>query len=134
MIDISLTGTRDVVHGRVPWPLQEPSGTIVTIASAGGLLPNAAGLTSYATSKGGVSALSKALAAELAPKIRVNTVCPGVVDTPMADGFRENIGNYALKCLADPVEIAQAILFLTSQESSYVTGATLAVDGGRSFH
>ena len=52
----------------------------------------------------------------------------------MADGVRTNTGNYAMKRLADPIEIAQAILFLTSRESSYVTGVALAVDGGRSFH
>jgi NAD(P)-dependent dehydrogenase (short-subunit alcohol dehydrogenase family) len=57
-----------------------------------------------------------------------------MVDTPMADGFRGNVGNYALKRIADPSEIARAILFLTSSESSYVTGAALAADGGRSFH
>ncbi|WP_256469840.1 MULTISPECIES: SDR family oxidoreductase [unclassified Bradyrhizobium] len=47
---------------------------------------------------------------------------------------RGNVGNYALKRLADPAEIARAILFLTCEDSSYVTGAALAVDGGRSFH
>ncbi|MNG37670.1 3-alpha-(or 20-beta)-hydroxysteroid dehydrogenase [compost metagenome] len=57
-----------------------------------------------------------------------------MVDTPMADGYRANVSNYALKRLADPSEIAAAILFLTSMESSYVTGTALAVDGGRSFH
>ena len=66
--------------------------------------------------------------------IRANTVCPGLVDTPMAEGVQGNVGNYALRRLAQPVEIANAILFLTSSESSYVTGAALAVDGGRSFH
>lgn len=75
-----------------------------------------------------------ALAAELAPAIRANTVCPGLVDTPMAVGVQSNVGNYTLRRLAQPIEIAQAILFLTSAESSYVTGAALAVDGGRSFH
>ncbi len=134
VIDINLTGTYNVVHRCIPWLLQAPSATVVTIASAAGLMPNAAGLTAYAASKGGVIALSKALAAELAPKIRVNTVCPGMVDTAMADGFRGNVGNYALNRLADPVEIANAILFLTSKESSYVTGSALAADGGRSFH
>ena len=52
----------------------------------------------------------------------------------MADGFRANVGNYALKRIADPDEIASVILFLTSADGSYVTGATLAADGGRSFH
>ena len=52
----------------------------------------------------------------------------------MADGVRANAGNHALGRLAEPIEIAHAILFLTSAESSYVTGAALAADGGRSFH
>jgi NAD(P)-dependent dehydrogenase (short-subunit alcohol dehydrogenase family) len=57
-----------------------------------------------------------------------------MVDTLMADGYGANVGNYALRRLADPLEIARAILFLTSTDSSYVTGATLAADWGRSFH
>jgi NAD(P)-dependent dehydrogenase (short-subunit alcohol dehydrogenase family) len=57
-----------------------------------------------------------------------------MVDTPMAEAFKGNVGSYALKRLADADEIARAILFLTSADSSYVTGAALAVDGGRSFH
>jgi NAD(P)-dependent dehydrogenase (short-subunit alcohol dehydrogenase family) len=52
----------------------------------------------------------------------------------MADGYRDNAMHYALKRLATPEEIAQVILFLTSRESSYVTGAALAADGGRTFH
>jgi NAD(P)-dependent dehydrogenase (short-subunit alcohol dehydrogenase family) len=134
LIDVNLTGTYIVTRACLPWLTENASATVVNIASAQGLLPNAPGHTAYAASKGGVVNLSRALAAELAPKIRVNTVCPGMVDTPMADGFRANVGNYALKRLADPNEIARAILFLTCQDSSYITGAALAVDGGRSFH
>ncbi|KIC62263.1 SDR family NAD(P)-dependent oxidoreductase [Pseudarthrobacter phenanthrenivorans] len=134
VIDINLTGTYNVLRGAIPWLSQEASSTIVTIASAAGLLPNAPGYSAYAASKGGVIALTKALAAELAPAVRVNTVCPGMVDTAMADGYRGNVGNYALNRLADPVEIARAILFLSTPESSYITGAALAADGGRSFH
>lgn len=133
-LDVNLTGTYLVVRGCLPWMMKEPTATVVNIASAAGLLPNAPGLTAYAASKGGVVNLTRAMAAELAPRIRVNSVCPGMVDTPMADGFRANVGNYALKRIADPLEIARAILYLTSTESSYVTGATLPVDGGRSFH
>jgi len=106
----------------------------VNIASGQGLLPNVPGRSAYAASKGAVVNLTRALAAEWAPAIRANSVCPGLVDTPMADGVRANAGNYALRRLAEPIEIANAILFLTSAESSYVTGAALAADGGRSFH
>jgi NAD(P)-dependent dehydrogenase (short-subunit alcohol dehydrogenase family) len=134
ILEVNLTGTYIVVRGCLPWLMRQAGATIVNIGSAQGLLPNAPGFSAYAASKGGVVNLSRALAAELAPAVRVNCVCPGMVDTPMADGYRANVGNYALKRLADPVEIARAILFLTSGESSYVTGATLAADGGRSFH
>ncbi|WHO82655.1 SDR family NAD(P)-dependent oxidoreductase [Rhizobium leguminosarum] len=134
VIDVNLSGTFFVIQACLPWLKSNDFSTVVNVASGAGLLPNAPGLAAYAASKGGVIALTKALAADLAPNIRVNCVCPGMVDTPMADGFRANVGNYALKRIADPAEIARAMLFLTSSESSYVTGATLAVDGGRTFH
>jgi NAD(P)-dependent dehydrogenase (short-subunit alcohol dehydrogenase family) len=134
ILEVNLTGTYIVARCCIPWMVKEQRSTIVNIASAQGLLPNAPGHSAYAASKGGVVNLTRALAAELAPNIRVNSVCPGMVDTPMADGYRANVDNYALKRLAAPEEIAQALLFLTSAESSYVTGAALAVDGGRSFH
>jgi NAD(P)-dependent dehydrogenase (short-subunit alcohol dehydrogenase family) len=134
-LDINLTGTYIVVRSCLPWLTKSPGvSTIVNIASGQALLPNAPNRTAYAASKGGVLNLTRALAAELAPAVRANCVCPGLVDTPMAEGVQGNVGNYALKRLARPDEIARAILFLTSTESSYVTGAALAVDGGRSFH
>jgi NAD(P)-dependent dehydrogenase (short-subunit alcohol dehydrogenase family) len=110
-----------------------PFATIVNIASGQGLLPNSPNMTAYATSKGGVVNLTRALAAELAPSIRVNSICPGMVDTPMTAGLQREVDRYALKRIAEPLEIAQ-ILFLTSTESSFVTGAALAVGGGRTFH
>ena len=134
VLDINLTGGYIVARACLPWLLEARDATIVNIGSGQALLPNTPGRTAYAASKGGVINLTRSLAAELAPSIRVNSVCPGLVDTPMADGVRTNTGNYAMKRLADPIEIAQAILFLTSRESSYVTGVALAVDGGRSFH
>lgn len=134
VVEVNLTGTYIVTRACLPWLTRGAGATVVNIASAQGLLPNAPGFTAYAASKGGVVNLTRALAAELAPGIRVNSVSPGMVDTPMADGYRANTGNYALKRLADPLEIARVILFLTSSEASYVTGAAVAADGGRSFH
>jgi NAD(P)-dependent dehydrogenase (short-subunit alcohol dehydrogenase family) len=134
VLEVNLTGTYIVVRCCLPWLKQATHSTIVNVGSGQSLLPNSPDRTAYSASKGGVLNLTRALAAELAPAIRANTVCPGLVDTPMAAGVQGNVGNYALGRLAHPVEIAQAILFLTSSESSYVTGAALAVDGGRSFH
>ena len=134
VLDINLTGMYIVIRECLPWLKRSSEATIVNIASAQGLLPNSPNYTAYATSKAGVINLSRALAAELAPEIRVNSICPGMVDTPMADGVRANTSNYALNRLAHPVEIAKTILFLSSSDSSYVTGVTLAADGGRTFH
>jgi NAD(P)-dependent dehydrogenase (short-subunit alcohol dehydrogenase family) len=134
VLDVNLTGIYIVVRCCLPWLTKAPFATIVNIASGQGLLPNTPNMTAYAASKGGVVNLTRALAAELAPSIRVNTVCPGMVDTPMTAGLQRQMDRYAMKRIADPLEIAHAILFLTSAESSFVTGAALAVDGGRTFH
>jgi NAD(P)-dependent dehydrogenase (short-subunit alcohol dehydrogenase family) len=118
-------------------------GTIVNVSSGMGLLPNLPNNTAYGATKGGLISFSKALAAEVGPRIRVNAVCPGVTLTPMTApilaGYDDPsdapfTAQYALKRVADPLEIAQAILFLTSDESSFVTGTAMAVDGGRTFH
>jgi NAD(P)-dependent dehydrogenase (short-subunit alcohol dehydrogenase family) len=134
VLDVNLTGTYIVIRCCLPWLAKAPFATIVNIASGQGLLPNTPNMSAYAASKGGVVNLTRALAAELAPSIRVNTVCPGMVDTPMTAGLQRELNRYAMKRIADPLEIAQAILFLTGTESSFVTGAALAVDGGRTFH
>jgi NAD(P)-dependent dehydrogenase (short-subunit alcohol dehydrogenase family) len=134
VLDVNLTGTYLVTRSFLPWLTRESAASVVNIASAQGLLPNSPGYTAYAASKGGIIALTKALAAELAPQVRVNCISPGMVDTAMADGHRDAATNYALKRIADPSEIAAALLFLTSTDASYVTGSVLAVDGGRAFH
>jgi NAD(P)-dependent dehydrogenase (short-subunit alcohol dehydrogenase family) len=134
VIDVNLTGIYIVVRCCLPWLMKAPAATVVNIASGQGLLPNSPEMTAYAASKGGVVNLTRALAAELAPAIRVNSVCPGVVNTPMTAGGQRDVSPYALKRVADPLEIAHALLFLTGAESSFVTGAALAVDGGRTFH
>jgi len=134
VIEINMTAPYLIIRCCLPWLKKARLATIVNLGSGQSLLPNSPDRSAYSASKGGVLNLTRALAAELAPGIRANTVCPGLVNTPMAKGVEGNTGNYALKRLAEPEEIARAILFLTSEESSYVTGAALAVDGGRSFH
>jgi NAD(P)-dependent dehydrogenase (short-subunit alcohol dehydrogenase family) len=142
-ISVNLTGTFLCVQAAAPFLRQAGQATIVNIGSGVGLLPTGGGSTAYAASKGGVIAMTRSLAAELAPSIRVNVVCPGAVETPMTEGtLRDATGSlvpaivsrYALGRPAVPDEIAAAILFLTSHESSFVTGVSLAVDGGRTFH
>jgi NAD(P)-dependent dehydrogenase (short-subunit alcohol dehydrogenase family) len=141
---VNLTGTFLVIQAAAPLLLAagKPA-TIVNIGSGVGITPTGPGSTAYVASKGGVIAMTKALAMELAPSVRVNVVCPGMVETPMTQGFLRNaagavepdlLNRYALRRPAAPEEIAAAILFLTSAEASFVTGIVLPVDGGRTFH
>ncbi|MDG2003951.1 MAG: SDR family NAD(P)-dependent oxidoreductase [Novosphingobium sp.] len=132
-----------ICKAALPHMRKAPSGTIVNIASGQGLLPNAPGNTIYAGTKGGLIAFSKNLAVEAAPNIRVNAVCPGVTNTPMASHLFDQyddpsdapfVQQYTLKRVAEPIELANSILFLSSDESSYITGSAVAVDGGRCFH
>jgi NAD(P)-dependent dehydrogenase (short-subunit alcohol dehydrogenase family) len=144
---VNLTGTFLVVQAAAPKLLAAgaagAAASIVTIGSGVGITPTGPGSTAYVASKGGVIAMTKVLAMELAPTVRVNVVCPGAVETPMTQGFLRNAAGeidpvwaarYALRRPATAAEIASAILFLTSAEASFVTGVTLPVDGGRTFH
>ncbi|RAH97817.1 short-chain dehydrogenase [Acuticoccus sediminis] len=141
---VNLTGPMRVCRYALPH-MSAAGGTIVNVASAAGLSPLAR-RAAYCSSKAGLIMLGKTLAKELAPAgIRVNTVCPGAVDTPLFRTSYENDADpgaaleairdrYALHRVAEPHELADAILYLTSDESSYVTGTAFAVDGGRTFH
>lgn len=137
VMSVNLDGTFLVCRACLPWLQQAPFATIVNIASGQALLPGPS-LAAYAASKGGVLTLTRALAVELAPRIRVNAICPGIVDTPMVAGSvrdaAPDLSRYALRRMGTALEIAQTLLFLTSRESAFVTGAALAVDGGRTFH
>lgn len=140
---VNITAPYRICRAALPYLQAQEGSSIVNIASGEGLLPSAAGTVVYSASKGGLLAFTRALAAGLAPKVRVNAVCPGLTDTPgmapylhgndptMAQAFANR---YALKRAADPSEIAEAIAFLASSEASYITGITLAADGGRTYH
>lgn len=140
VIDVNLTGTFNVCRAALPHLRAAGAGTIVNLSSGQGLQPFKQ-RAAYAASKAGVISFSKSIAMEWAPVVRVNTVCPGAVDTPMVRGgytaeqLSAQVGpRYALERIGEAQEIALAALYLTSAESSFVTGITLAVDGGRSYH
>jgi NAD(P)-dependent dehydrogenase (short-subunit alcohol dehydrogenase family) len=140
VLEVNLTGTFVVCRACLPHLRAAGTGTIVNLSSGQGLQPFLR-RSAYAASKAGVIAFSKSIAMEWAPVIRVNTICPGAVDTPMVragyseEVLRTQVGpRYALGRIGEPIEIAQAALYLSSSESSFVTGIVLAVDGGRSYH
>jgi NAD(P)-dependent dehydrogenase (short-subunit alcohol dehydrogenase family) len=142
---VDLTGPMLVCHAALPAMKEAGRGTIVNIASGAALRPLEQ-RTAYCAAKAGLVMLGKTLAVDLAPyHIRVNAICPGIIDTPLfraswagaADPEAELariLDRYVIKRPGRPEEIAQAALYLTSDESSFVTGAALAVDGGRTFH
>lgn len=138
-LDINLTGPYRVCHAALRHLRDSGGATIVNISSAVGIQPLLR-RSAYAASKGGLIAFGKVLALELAPAIRVNTVLPGAIDTPMVHNsftgpaLDQVVARYALKRLGRAEEVAEAVLFLTSGESGFVTGATLTVDGGRTFY
>lgn len=145
VIGVNLTAPMLVCRAALPALRAAGHGTIVAVASGAALrpLPNR---TAYCAAKAGVVMFCKSLAIELSPgNIRVNAICPGIVDTPMwraswsgaADPDAELamiLDRYVIKRVGQPREIADAALFLTSDESSYMTGTAIAVDGGRTFH
>lgn len=145
IIAVNLTGPMLVMQAAYPHLKAAGGGTIVNVSSGAGLSP-LKHRTAYCGSKAGLQMASKALAMEAAEfGIRVNTICPGAVETELfrssIDGAADPVAayeavraRYALQRVAAPDEIAAAILWLTSAESSYVTGTAIAVDGGRTFH
>lgn len=133
-IDINLTSawlvTREVA------PVMQKQGAIVNLTSTVGLLGSQYVLA-YSCAKNGIVALTKSFAKELAPSIRVNAVAPSNVMTDMTKGAGKALIDRMreatpLKRIAEPVELAKAILFLASDDASYITGETLVVDGGYS--
>ncbi|MDN3567382.1 SDR family NAD(P)-dependent oxidoreductase [Paeniroseomonas aquatica] len=115
-------------------------GSIVNLASAAGLVPRP-NYSAYGASKGGLIMLTRTLALDLAAEnIRVNAICPGAIATPMlaptiADADEAAIlARYAMRRFGTAEEVANLVLFLTSSEASYVTGAAYTVDGGSAFH
>ncbi len=119
---------------------KQKKGVIVNIASIamGQVGIGFATLTHYCASKGGIVAMAETLALELAPyNIRVNTVAPGLIDTPMVASIKQDpktmegiLSRIPLRRAGNPEEVSNLVLFLASDESSYMTGSVMVVDGG----
>jgi NAD(P)-dependent dehydrogenase (short-subunit alcohol dehydrogenase family) len=121
---------------------KQGSGAIVNCSSLGGLV-GAAGRGTYHAAKHGVLGLTKSAALEYAPKgIRINAVCPGIIETPMvagmlatqAEAMKELMKDVPIARLGRAEEIADAVLWLCSPAASFVVGHALAVDGGFTIH
>lgn len=135
VISINLKGTYNCIRHVARIMMKQRSGHIVNMASVVGLCGNV-GQVNYAASKGGVIALTKAAAKELAARgINVNAVAPGFIDTKMTQELSEDVKQSALnsiplKHFGSVEDVAHCVEFLCSEESSYITGQVIAVDGG----
>ncbi len=137
VIDVNLTGVMLCAREAARQMVEEGhGGTIVNFASIAAYAPSP-GIMDYCVSKVGVIMLTRCFAAEFGQHgIRVNAVAPGPIDTPMTESLQrigqlqQQGGALPLGRMAQPEEVAEAVLFFTSDRSSYVTGKTLGVDGG----
>jgi len=137
-LDINLTGVFLCCKHGLPRLLAAGGGSIVNMGSISGLVGSATSQIAYAATKGGVIALSRDIAVEFARRnVRCNALCPGPVETPLAlqlyadeAAWQRRRVHIPAGRLGLPSEIAQAALFLASDDSSWVTGTCLVVDGG----
>ena len=143
VIGVNLTGVFLCMKHALRHMKQQGSGSIINMSSGGAGINAFPGVPAYAASKGGVTVLTKGAALEVADQgIRVNAVCPGMIDTPMMSNIVDQLDAQGLdgqhfvdhvqpnNRLGTPREIANAVLFLASDEASLITGIPLLVDGG----
>ncbi|TCS60433.1 SDR family NAD(P)-dependent oxidoreductase [Primorskyibacter sedentarius] len=136
VMDLNLTSTFLMVKACLP---HLKSGAIVNIASQAGRDGGGPGAVAYATSKGAVMTMTRGLAKELGPDIRVNALCPGMIDTDFHNIFtkpevRKNVENASpLKRQGSPEDIGNLVAYLASEESAFITGANIDINGGMLF-
>lgn len=135
VVNVNLKGTFNITKKVIPYMKKENSGNIINISSISGLYGNI-GQINYSATKAGIVGMTYTLAKELGKNnIRVNAVAPGFTETDMVKEIPERITEkikekIILKRFAKPYEIANAILFLADESSSYITGTIINVDGG----
>lgn len=135
VIDINLVGTFNVTRNIVPYMVKQRSGRIINIASVVGIVGNA-GQSNYSASKAGIIGFTKSLAKELSSRnILVNAVAPGFIETKMTDILNETVkesilSQIPLGRMGTPSEVANVVKFLSEEDSSYITGQVINIDGG----
>lgn len=135
VIDVNLVGTFNVTKNVINHMLKARSGRIINISSVVGVSGNA-GQTNYAASKAGIIGFTKSLAKEVASRgILVNAVAPGFIQTSMTEVLKDDVKeeiakNIPLKRMGTAQDVANCVKFLSSEDSSYITGQVLHVDGG----
>ncbi len=135
VINVNLKGVFNCTQAIAPLMVAQGSGAIISASSVVGVYGNY-GQTNYVASKAGVIGMTKVWARELGPKgVRVNAVAPGFISTEMLAGIPDKVmeelkAKISLRRLGRPEDIAQAYLFLASDEAAYITGHVLHVDGG----
>jgi len=145
ILSINLVGAMNVLHCVLPGMVERGGGKVVSIASDAGRV-GSSGEAPYSACKGGLIALTKTLARELASKnIRLNVVCPGLTETGMLESFMQGAGNpeklreayrraIPVGRLGRPEDIPGAVLFFASDDAEFITGQVLSVSGGLTMH
>ena len=135
VIDVNLVGTFNMTKNVISYMMKARNGRIINISSVVGIAGNA-GQTNYSASKAGIIGFTKSLAKEVASRnILVNAVAPGFIETNMTDILKQEVKdeiakNIPLKRMGTPKDVANVVKFLASEDSSYVTGQVISVDGG----
>ena len=135
VIDVNLIGTFNVTKNVIPYMMKKREGKIINISSVVGISGNA-GQTNYSSSKAGIIGFTKSLAKEVGSRnILVNAVAPGFIKTQMTDILKEEVKNeisnkIPLKRMGTPKDVANVVKFLASEDSSYITGQVINIDGG----
>ena len=142
ILRIDLTGPFLMSKAVIPHMMAQQAGSIINISSAGGIVGYPS-MAAYGAAKGGLVNLTRCMAVDLAAyNIRVNAICPGAIDTPMPRAYIENMDNkeaawqriadaHLLKRFGTPIEVVHLALFLAADESSFMTGSVIPVDGGQ---